>query len=285
LGAGALAGVPYPIDRSYVASLLAFDEVLHNSVDAVADRDFVGEHLAALSILMAHLSRLAEELVLWSTAEFGYIEIGEGYATGSSIMPQKKNPDVAELVRAKAGRVYGALIGVLTVLKGLPLAYNRDLQEDKEGFFDANDTALASLHVLADALGSVEVHEERMRAAAGADFALATDYADYLARKGLPFRDAHHVVGAMVRHCLDAGKDLSDLTLEELQGFSPLFEADALKISVESAVAARDVEGGTAPGRVAAGLARGRALAEANARWADDLLRRFPTVHTLAAKR
>jgi argininosuccinate lyase len=252
LGSGALAGVPYPIDRYLTARLLGFAAVSANSMDAVADRDFVAEHLAALAIVATHLSRLAEELVVWSSAEFGFIRIGDAYSTGSSIMPQKRNPDVAELVRGKTGRVFGHLIALLTTLKGLPLTYNKDLQEDKEAFFDAVDTVAACLGTTAAMLHDVEVRTERIAAAAGADFSTATDYADYLAKKGLPFREAHGIVGRLVRTCEALECDLGDLSLEQLREASPLFGADAVGLSAPHAVAARDVVGGTAPARVAA---------------------------------
>ncbi len=251
LGSGALAGVPYPIDRSETARLLGFAAISANSMDAVADRDFVVEHLAALSIVAAHLSRLAEELIVWSSAEFGFIRIGDAFTTGSSIMPQKRNPDMAELIRGKTGRVFGHLIAMLTTLKGLPLAYNKDLQEDKEAFFDSVGTVGACLGIMAEMLGAVHVRAERTAAAAGASFSTATDYADYLAKKGLPFREAHGVIGRLVRTCEGMGCDIGDLTLAQLKEASPLFEEDAVGLTAAAAVAARDVPGGTAPGRVA----------------------------------
>ena len=223
LGAGALAGVPYPTDRHYVAHLLAFERVMANSLDAVADRDFAVEIVAALALVQMHLSRLGEEWVLWSSAEFAFAEIDEAYATGSSIMPQKRNPDTAELIRGKAGRVYGHLQALLTLLKGLPLAYNKDLQEDKEAFFDAADTALACTRIAAEMVGATTFRRERLRAAAGGDFSTATDLADHLAQQGLPFREAHRVVGALVRDCLASGRELPDLSLAELRRFSPAF--------------------------------------------------------------
>jgi len=251
LGSGALAGVPYAIDRQLVTELLRFAELSANSIDAVADRDFVVEHLAALALIASHLSRLAEEIVLWSTAEFGFLDLPEAFATGSSIMPQKRNPDVAELVRGKTGRVYGHLLAVLTVLKGLPLAYDKDLQEDKEAYFDAGDTVHACLGIMAEMMAATRPRTARMLSAAGESFSLATDYADYLAKKRLPFREAHEIVGKLVRTCEQRGCDLGDLTLDELRAASPLFEADAVGLRVDAAVAARDVPGGTAPGRVA----------------------------------
>jgi argininosuccinate lyase len=250
LGSGALAGVPYALDRDETAKLLGFPSVSANSLDAVADRDFVVEHLAALALVGLHLSRLSEELILWSSAEFGFIQISDAFATGSSIMPQKRNPDVAELVRGKSGRVVGHLVGTLTVLKGLPLAYNKDLQEDKEALFDAVDTIVACLSITAAMLASTRVRTDRMAAAAGADFSTATDYADYLAKKGLPFREAHALVGKLVSFCEETRRDLVGLSLEELRGFSQLFEPDIVGLTPAAVVAARDVPGGTAPSRV-----------------------------------
>jgi argininosuccinate lyase len=265
LGSGALAGVPYPIDREFVARELGFSRISRNSIDAVSDRDFVLDYLSASAILMVHLSRLAEELVLWSTPEFGFIELDDAYATGSSIMPQKKNPDVAELIRGKAGRVFGHLQGLLVTLKGLPLAYNRDLQEDKEPLFDTVDTVLGCLPLMAGMLATMKVNRDRLARAAEESYALATDLADYLVRKGVPFRDAHQIVGRLVKYAADNRKTFAELSLEEYRKFSDRFEADVFDITVEKAVAARDVPGGTAPGRVRA------ALAEARARLAADL--------------
>ncbi len=250
LGSGALAGVPYPIDRELVAELLGFTDISANSIDAVADRDFVVEHLADMALVATHLSRLAEEIVLWSTAEFGFIDLPEAFATGSSIMPQKRNPDIAELVRGKTGRVYGHLMSVLTVLKGLPLAYDKDLQEDKEAYFDAVDTIHACLSIMAEMMEAIQPRADRMAEAAAASFSLATDYADYLAKRGLPFREAHAVIGALVRTCEARGCDLGDLTLDDLRRASPLFETDAVGLRAQAAVEARDVPGGTAPDRV-----------------------------------
>jgi len=262
LGAGALAGSTLPLDPEFVARELGFAEAFRNSVDAVSDRDFVAEFLSACAILMMHLSRLAEEIVLWSSAEFGFIELSDAYATGSSMMPQKKNPDVAELVRAKTGRVYGHLVAMLTVLKGLPLSYNRDLQEDKEGLFDAVDTVLACLEVMAGMLRTLKVNEARMRGAAEEGFLLSTDLAEYLVRKGVPFREAHRVVGELVRHCLEQGRELRDLKeLGELKGFSGLFDEGVFELlSVDASIAARCTPGGTAPEEVKRRIeeARGR---------------------------
>ena len=258
LGSGALAGVPYPIDREFVARELGFSRIAENSVDAVADRDFVVEFQAAAAITMMHLSRLAEEIVLWSSGEFGFIELPREFATGSSIMPQKRNPDVAELARGRTGRVYGNLMAILTTLKGLPLAYNRDLQEDKEPLFDTVDTLLPSLEVLAALLPALRVNAARAEAAAAGSYTVATDVADYLVRKGVPFREAHQAVGELVRKAESEGKALNELTLEEYRGFSPLFEEDVLRLDVRSAIEARDAPGGTSSRQVVAALKRAR---------------------------
>ena len=258
LGSGALAGVPYPIDRHAVAKELGFSKLSANSIDAVSDRDFVIEYQAAASITMMHLSRLAEEIVLWSTAEFGFIEIDDAFVTGSSIMPQKKNPDVAELARGKTGRVYGHLVAILTTMKGLPLSYNRDLQEDKEGLFDTVDTVLSTLEVFAAMIGSLRIKGERTRSAAEENFTLATDLADYLVKKGIPFRQAHTIVGKLVRHAIENKKTLSSLDIKEYKTFSHKFEEDVKSITVESSLASRDVPGGTAPGQVQRALAEAR---------------------------
>lgn len=258
LGAGALAGVPYPVDQEWLAQELGFEGVAANSMDAVSDRDFVVEYEAAAALALVHVSRLAEELVLWSTAEFGFVELPEAFTTGSSIMPQKRNPDVAELARAKVGRVVGHLMAMLMVLKGLPLTYNRDLQEDKEGLFDTVDTLIETLRVLADMLRGARFNAERMRQALRAGYLTATDVADYLVGKGLPFREAHQAVGRLVRYAEERGKGLDELGLEEFRRFSPLFEEDVLRITAESAVAARRSIGGTAPDRVRSALQRAR---------------------------
>jgi len=251
LGAGALAGTTFPIDPHYVAGLLGFPRVAANSLDAVADRDFVAEFLACAALLMMHLSRLGEEIVLWASAEFGFVVLPDALATRSSMMPQKKNPDVAELARGKAGRVYGALVGILTVLKGLPLSYNRDLQEDKEGLFDAVDTAQGTVAVMAELLKGVRFRPDRMRAAAAGQYLNATDAADYLAAQGLPFRTAHAVVGRLVRHCLDRGCPIEALPLEALRRFSPSFGRDVYEyLTLEACVARRASPGGTAPAAV-----------------------------------
>ena len=261
LGAGALAGTAFPIDREELARDLGFRAVTPNSLDAVSDRDYLLEFLAAAAVVGVHLSRLAADLTLWATAEFGFVEFSDAFATGSSIMPQKKNPDVAELIRGKSGRLCGNLVALLTTLKGLPLAYNSDLQEDKEPFFDSVDTLEAILGVLPPMLASLTFRTERMRRAAGEHFATATDLADYLVRKGVPFRQAHAVVGRVVRHALDEGKALEDLRLAELRRFSPLIDADVKEaISVDASLRARAVTGGTAPDAVRRALALARAL-------------------------
>jgi argininosuccinate lyase len=252
LGAGALATTTYLIDREYVAQLLDLPAIAENSLDAVSDRDFVIECCADAAILMMHLSRLSQEITLWCSAEFGFIELSDAFATGSSIMPQKKNPDVAELVRGKTGRVYGHLQGVLTVMKGLPLAYNSDMQEDKEALFDVIDTVKACLGVCAPMLATLTLRPEQMRHAAAEGFGTATDMADYLAAKGLPFRQAHEIVGRVVRACLEEHRTLDELSLDELQRFSPLFERDVFAaIALDAAVDRRQVRGGPARGLVA----------------------------------
>ena len=272
LGSGALAGVPYPIDREWVARELGFSQVSNNSLDAVSDRDFLIEYQAVASICMMHLSRLAEEVVLWSTQEFGFIELDDAFATGSSIMPQKKNPDVAELARGKTGQVYGNLLAMLTTMKGLPLSYNRDLQEDKPGYFRTVDTVLSSLSVFARMLETLRVDPERTRAAAEGGYSTATDLADYLVGQGLPFREAHRSVGELVRYAMRQGKSFSELSLEEFQRFSMLFAPDVRDITVERALAARSATGGTASEQVAAQLAAAkRVLAEEAALSVPDL--------------
>jgi argininosuccinate lyase len=251
LGSGALAGTTFPIDRNYVARLLGFPRLSKNSLDAVADRDFVLEFLAASAILFVHLSRLAEELVLWCSQEFGFIELPDGYCTGSSMMPQKKNPDVPELIRGKTGRVFGHLQGMLTIMKGLPLAYNRDLQEDKIPLFDTVDTVKASVRITAEMIGGLKVRKERMMEAARDGFMNATDLADYLVGRGLPFRSAHAVAGRMVQHCVTAGRRLEELPLAEMRRFSPRIENDVYRyLSAESVVDRRRALGGTARANV-----------------------------------
>jgi argininosuccinate lyase len=253
LGSGALAGTNYPVDRAYTAKLLGFAAVTENSLDAVSDRDFAIEVLAALATVMMHLSRLSEELILWSSQEFQFVELPDAVCTGSSMMPQKKNPDVPELVRGKTGRVYGHLLALLTTLKGLPLSYNRDLQEDKEALFDALDTVSASVDVMADVIKGLTINRAAMAKAAGSGFLLATELADYLAVKGVPFREAHAIVGRIVRSCLDRKRELRELTLADLRAFSDRFEKDALDvITVEEAVERKAQTGGTARKQVEA---------------------------------
>jgi argininosuccinate lyase len=264
LGAAALAGTAFAIDREALARDLGFAAVSANSLDAVSDRDYVLEYLAAAAIAGMHLSRLAADLSLWATAEFGFVEFADAWATGSSIMPQKKNPDVAELMRGKSGRLYGNLVAVLTAMKGLPLAYNSDMQEDKEPLFDSVDTLLAILGVLPPMLASLTFRTERMRAAAGENFATATDLADYLVRKGLPFRQAHEIVGRVVRHALERRVGLEQVPLEELRRFSELIGADVHQaLSVDASLRARAVTGGTAPDAVRRALAQARELVRA----------------------
>ena len=247
LGAGAIAGTTFPIDRFYVADQLNFGKVYGNSMDAVSDRDYVIEFLSFASMLMMHLSRLSEEFCLWSSTEFGFIELDDGFATGSSMMPQKKNPDIAELVRGKTGRVYGHLQAMLVTAKGLPLTYNKDLQEDKEGFFDAVDTIKFSLAVYRDMILTMTVNVDKMQQAVSKDFSNATDLADYLVRKGLPFRQAHEVVGKCVAYAILNGKFLPEISIEEYKEFSDLFEADLLEaLKPENCVAARKSYGGPA---------------------------------------
>ena len=258
LGSGALAGVAYNIDREFLAKELGFNQVSRNSIDAVSDRDFLIEYQSAASICMMHLSRLAEEIVLWSSAEFDFIEVDDAYATGSSIMPQKKNPDVAELARGKTGRIYGNLISLLTMMKGIPLAYVRDMQEDKEGFFDTVDTLLATLEVFAGMVSTLRVKPENTGRAARQGYLLATDLADYLVKKGEPFRSAHDIVARLVSYAARQEKALDELKLSEYREFSPRFDEDVLAITIESSLAARDNFGGTAPKRVEQALAEAR---------------------------
>jgi argininosuccinate lyase len=261
LGSAALAGAAFPIDREALARDLGFAAVSPNSLDAVSDRDYVLEYLAAAAITGMHLSRLAADLALWATAEFGFLEFADAFATGSSIMPQKKNPDVAELIRGKSGRLYGNLMAVLTAMKGLPMAYNSDMQEDKEALFDSVDTLEAITTVLPPMLASLTFRTERMRAAAGENFATATDLADYLVRRGLPFREGHEIVGKVVRYALERGVTLEQLGLDELRQFSDRFGEDVHgALTVEASLRARAVVGGTAPEAVRRALAHARAL-------------------------
>jgi argininosuccinate lyase len=256
LGSGALAGVPYNLDREAVARELGFSRISDNSLDAVSDRDFAVDFVAAAALCMAHVSRLAEEIVLWSSAEFGFLRLPDAFATGSSIMPQKRNPDVAELARGRTGRVYGQLFALLTTLKALPLSYNRDLQEDKRAFFDAEDTLLETLQVFAAMTPALEFDAPRMRRAATAGYALATDLADYLVRKGLPFRDAHDAVGRLVQYAEEQNKTFAQLTVDEYRRFSPLFADDVAQLGLATSLRARDGQGGTSPRRVAAAIRR-----------------------------
>ena len=260
LGAAALAGTTFPIDRERVAKTLGFEDVCHNSLDAVSDRDFAIEFCAAAALIMTHVSRMSEELVIWMSPRVGFIDIADRFCTGSSIMPQKKNPDVPELARGKTGRVNGHLIALLTLMKGQPLAYNKDNQEDKEPLFDTVDTVIDTLRIFADMATGITVKPDAMRAAALQGYATATDLADYLVKKGLPFRDAHEAVAHAVRACVDRGIDLSDLTLEEMHIFSKLIEADIFEVlTLEGSVSARDHVGGTAPNQVRLAIARHRA--------------------------
>ncbi len=273
LGSAALAGTTFPLDRGAVATELGFSAVSANSLDAVSDRDFAADLVYACTLGMVHLSRLAEELVLWSTEEFGFITMDDAWSTGSSIMPQKKNPDFAELVRGKTGRLVGDLTGLLVTLKSLPLAYNKDLQEDKEPVFDAIDTLADSLRAMEGMLGTMHVNEARMAAGALGGFMAATDLADYLAAHGVPFREAHEVVGKLVLACERDGRRLQDLTHAELEAASPVFGADALAaIDIASVVSRRTTEGGTAPVRVAEQLAQASAALAADERWIAEHL-------------
>ena len=256
LGSAALAGTSFPIDRAYTARLLGFDAPAANSLDAVSDRDFVIEFSSAAALAMVHLSRFSEELVLWSSAQFNFIELPDRFCTGSSIMPQKKNPDVPELVRGKSGRAIGNLVGLLALMKGQPLAYNKDNQEDKEPLFDSVNTLKGSLRVFADMMTALRVNRTRMTAAATQGFSTATDFADYLVRKGIAFRDAHEIVGRAVLYGVNNAKDLSDMTLQELQRFSSVVEEDIFQVlSLEGSIAARNHPGGTAPQQVRSAIA------------------------------
>ncbi len=261
LGSGALAATTYPLDRERVAELLGFSSITMNSLDGVSDRDYLLDWLHAASLTMMHLSRFCEELILWSTNEFRFVIMDDAYSTGSSIMPQKKNPDVAELIRGKTGRVYGELMALLTTMKGLPLAYNKDMQEDKEGFFDARDTLVKCLTVFTAMLRTLTFRGDVMEKGASGGFANATDCADYLVRKGLPFRDAHRVVGQAVAYCVERDKGLLDLTLDELRAFHPAFEEDVYEaMSLTACVERRAIPGGPAPAMVQ------RAIDDARAR-------------------
>jgi argininosuccinate lyase len=247
LGSAALAGTSLPIDRNYVAKLLKFPEISANSIDTVSDRDFVIEFISASSILMTHLSRLSEEFIMWNSEEFGFVELPDAFTTGSSIMPQKKNPDVLELTRGRTGRIYGHLMGMLTVMKGLPLAYNRDMQEDKEPVFDTVDTVKSCLDVFVKMLPKIRFRKKNMENATKAGFVTATDIAEYLVRKGMPFREAHSVTGKMVKYCIDHNKLLADLTAIELRMFSQKIGRDIMRfITVENSVNKKRSLGGTA---------------------------------------
>ena len=260
LGAGALAGSAFPLDREFMARELGFSRVAPNSLDAVSDRDFLLECLAALSILMMHLSRYCEDLIIWSAAEFGFVELADAFTTGSSMMPQKKNPDSLELIRGKTGRVYGDLIGLLTTMKGIPLTYAKDMQEDKEPCFDALETAAICLDVFTAVWETMDLRPERMAQALDANV-LATDLADYLVRQGTPFRDAHRIVGGLVREASESSRSLTDLGLEELRRHSEVFGREALELlGARKSLESRDIEGGTGPGAVRAQLERARAL-------------------------
>ena len=265
LGSGALGGVPYPIDREWLARELGFSAISANSMDAVSDRDFLFDFQSAAAMCAVHLSRLAEEMVLWSSEEFGFVRLDDEFTTGSSMMPQKRNPDFAELGRGKTGRIFGNLLGLLTVLKGLPLTYNRDLQEDKEGFFDTADSIVPTLEVFARMVSTLRLDTERMRRAAEASYVLATDIADYLVAKGVPFREAHGVVSRLSAHAVDEGVRLHELPLDTYRRFSPLFDDDVYSITVETSIRARDVPGGTAYSQVS------QAIVAAKARLEDDV--------------
>jgi argininosuccinate lyase len=260
LGSAALAGTSYPVDRESVARALGFEGVSRNSLDAVSDRDFCVEFAAAASLIMVHLSRLSEDIIVYATTEFGFLELSDAISTGSSLMPQKKNPDALELVRGKSARVFGHTLSLLTLMKGLPLAYNKDMQEDKEAVFDIADTVRTSLEVAAIVLGNIRLREERTREAAARGYMNATELADYLARKGLPFREAHEAVGRIVLHAITRGAELHELPLAELAALSPLIEADVYAaLSLEQTLATKSQTGGTSPARVAEALATARA--------------------------
>ena len=259
LGSAALAGTSFPIDRESLAGALGFDSIARNSLDAVSDRDFCVEFLSDCSLVMVHLSRLAEDIILYATSEFGFFLLGDAIATGSSLMPQKKNPDSMELVRGKAGRVFGDLVGTLTMLKGLPLAYNKDMQEDKEAVFDAFDTVRSCLQVTSTVMRNITVNQERALTAASSGYMNATELADYLVRKGMSFRDAHELVGRIVTHAIEAGRELDQLSLAELRAFSPLFAEDVhIALSLVETLRSKSQVGGTSPELLAAALAEAR---------------------------
>ncbi|MHB8841205.1 MAG: argininosuccinate lyase [Candidatus Aquicultor sp.] len=271
LGAAALAGTTYPIDMEFVAEELGFSKISNNSLDAVSDRDFIIEFQAAASMIMMHLSRLAEELIIWSSAEFSFIELDDAYTTGSSIMPQKKNADVAELIRGKTGRVYGNLLQMLTTMKGLPLAYNKDMQEDKEGMLDSITTIKNSLFGMKGMISTMNIHSEIMRQSAEGGFTNATELADYLVGKGVPFRDAHRISGNMVRKAIEEGCWLTDFSLEEFQAESPLIDDDVYDaLDIQNAVKRRDVRGGTAPNRVQEQIDKAEKMIEKELEWLNE---------------
>lgn len=275
LGAGALAGTTFPIDRHFVAEQLGFGRVYENSLDAVSDRDFILEFLSNASIIMMHLSRFSEELILWSSTEFAFVELDDAFCTGSSIMPQKKNPDVAELVRGKTGRVYGNLFGLLTVLKSLPLAYNKDMQEDKEGMFDTVKTLQGALQLFAPMIATMKVNRDRMKQAVSQDFSNATDIADYLVNKGLPFRQAHEVIGKIVLYCIQNEKYLLDLSIDEYTKFSNLFDEQIYQVlQPEQVVNARNVYGGTASPQVAGAISRAEQYCQQTNAWVEAYLKK-----------
>jgi argininosuccinate lyase len=272
LGAGALAGTTFPIDRQFVATQLGFEGLYENSLDAVSDRDFILEFLSNASMIMVHLSRFSEELVLWSSTEFSFIELDDAFCTGSSIMPQKKNPDVPELIRGKSGRVFGHLMGLLTVLKSLPLAYNKDMQEDKEGMFDTVHTLIGALQLYAPMIATMQVNQTRMQQAVKQDFSNATDIADYLVKKGIPFRQAHEVIGKIVLSCIQHNQYLLDMSLEEFKAFSPLFESDIYVIlQPQHVVDARNVIGGTATNQVKQSIHQADVFIEKTKKWLEKL--------------
>jgi argininosuccinate lyase len=258
LGSGAVAGVGFKVDREFLARELGFSQISQNSLDAVSDRDFILEFEAAASICMMHLSRLAEEMVIWSSAEFGFIEIDGAYTTSSSIMPQKKNPDVAELARGKTGSVFGYLLALLTTMKGLPLTYNRDMQEDKQGLFNTVDILTSTLEVFTGMLKTLKIKKENISRSVNMGYILATDLADYLVKKGEPFRSAHEIVARLVNFAEEKGKSFNDLKINDYKHYSPLFDKDVYKISIKTSLAARDIPGGTAPNQVSNALAAAR---------------------------
>lgn len=271
LGAGALAGTTFPIDRQYVAAQLHFDAICQNSIDAVSDRDFIVEFIANASLIMTHISRLSEELIIWSSQEFAFIELDDAFCTGSSMMPQKKNPDVAELGRGKTGRVHGALMGLLTTLKGLPLTYNKDMQEDKEGLFDTVDTLQITLTLFAKMLTSMQVNTQAMRLAASRGFTQATDLADYLVNKNIPFRQAHKIIGELVQYCVQQRCQLDELSLETLQTFDKNIAEDVFAATdLDNIVAARDVLGGTAPAQVKQQLENSQTVLQSTIAWLEE---------------